>query len=310
MKTILVLTDFSKKAELAKDYALNIAKKVNTDLLLLNVVSVSDTHQALGKFTWRLEELFTLEDKSKKQLREQANILEQKVKAYPTADFQPTINYISKPGNPGQLGEDIKNILERKEIWMIVMGTKGDEYISNFIPGTNAYSVICRATCPVLFIPEQAKIKDISRIALVSDLKDRAPSPLPLMKALKEVFNAEVLLTDVTEENSKSSKVGEFVEVSLNAVDSNRGYSKVLFIETENNNIEENLQRFTLSNRIDLLTIVHCKEDVFRRIFHSGTTKLLTNSNQMALLVFPCKLIQSEYLRTRFQKHRLIPDHE
>lgn len=291
MKTILILTDFSKKAEHAAEYALNLASKVKADILLYNAYTVAETISLKEKIGSMLEEFFFIEDESKKHIKELAHYLNKKTEEINPGDYKPSIKYLCKPGNVGSLGSTLKNILTDKKIWMIVMGAKTDDCLSNFIFGTNAYSVISNTTCPVLFIPIQASIKDLKRIAIATDLQYPELSPLLFLKDFKKAYDLEIILAHVSVDSPvETSGDTGLVEVSMYDVRANIEYPKILYTDIKGKEIHAELQQFSLKSKIDVLGVIHRKEDVFHRLFHSSTTKLLIDSAQLPLLVFPVSM--------------------
>ena len=287
MKTILVFTDFSKKADHAAEYALNLAYKLQADILLYNAFTMENV-TLKQKFTWALEDFFGIEDESKKQLKELAELYKQKVEENTTEKFKPQIKYLSRPGNVGNLGSTLKDIPDAKKIWLIVMGAKTDDCLSNFIFGTNAYSVISEATCPVLFVPREAPVKDLTRIAIATDLKSPELSPLRFLKDFKKAYNLEIILAHVfvNKQRKQYSEAG-LVELELYDVTEDIEYPKVLFQNIHGTDVDEDLKQYALKSKIDIVGVIHRRENVFHRLFHSSTTQLLIDSAQLPLLVFP-----------------------
>ncbi|MEJ6980387.1 universal stress protein [Pedobacter sp. P351] len=291
MKTILLLTDFSKKAEHAAEYTFHLASRVKADILLYHAYTVTETTSLKEKLSSMLEELFSIEDESKKKIKALAHYLNKKTEEINPGDHKPSIKYLCKPGNVGNLGSTVKKILTDKKIWMIAMGAKTDDCLSNFIFGTNAYSVISNTTCPVLFIPIQASIKDLKRIAIATDLQYPELSPLSFLKDFKKAYDLEIVLAHVSVDSPVETSSGTgLVEVCMYDVRANIEYPKIPYTDIKEKEIHAELQQFSLKSEIDVLGVIHRKEDVFQRLFHSSTTKLLIDSAQLPLLVFPVSM--------------------
>ncbi len=290
MKTILVLTDFSKKAFHATEYALNIAAKVKADLLLYHAVNLESGGNPVRSGPYRIEQFFQEEDDSKLILKQLATELKKKLEKLGDDSFRPSINFICRTGEIGNLGAEILDIVEDNKIWMIVMGAKGEECVSNFIFGSNTFSVISKVRCPVLFVPEKAPLKNISKIALATDLKDhRELSAVMFLKDFKDAFNSEVLVTHlVTPETTvPANQDRELVQISRFDYDANQEYPEVSFIDVKGSDLKGDLHDFARRSQVDIVGIIHHKENMFQRIFHSSTTKLLIDSARLPLLVFP-----------------------
>src|SRR5688572_28549999 len=120
MKKILVPTDFSKPAEWALEVATRIAKKDNSQIVLLHIVEqpTSESFNVEAQVSvgegWE-EKLFTLKliERNKLQLEQAAkNVAESGV--FVTCEL--------KLGNPFH---GIKTVITEHEVDLIVMGTSG-----------------------------------------------------------------------------------------------------------------------------------------------------------------------------------------
>jgi hypothetical protein len=74
MKTILVMTDFTVRADNAAQYAVALAQKIEADLLLCNVFFVPTREEDL-QVTWPANEYKTMEVSSEFNLRTLKNKL-------------------------------------------------------------------------------------------------------------------------------------------------------------------------------------------------------------------------------------------
>jgi hypothetical protein len=99
MKTIAVLTDFSRRSEHAAMFALHLAKKINADVLLFNAFQVPVSKNNWGQIDCAFEDYDEIEDCVKKKLSELSRKLENELKgkSYPGAGL-PAINYRCEEG--------------------------------------------------------------------------------------------------------------------------------------------------------------------------------------------------------------------
>jgi nucleotide-binding universal stress UspA family protein len=151
-RKILLPTDFSKNAWRAITYALELYKKDNCDFYILNVFT------ATGNV---IDSLINMEPGS--ELHESAKLDSQNglAKVLDMLAFKEHdnpkhhFNVISTFNN---VVEAIKNVVEEKDIEMIIMGTKGKTASRTKIFGGVAIDVMEKVrNCPVIVVPEQAK---------------------------------------------------------------------------------------------------------------------------------------------------------
>ena len=147
-KRILVPTDFSRNALNAVRYALDLYKDFNCEFYLLNAfqVRVYSIHNMMvpepGDRAYE-----AAKEKSINQFERLEEILE-------LHDTNPKhkIHTISSYNN---LLEAIKTTISKKDIDLVVMGTKGITGSESVVFGTNTVNVMEKITqCPVIAVPE------------------------------------------------------------------------------------------------------------------------------------------------------------
>src|SRR5476651_2914619 len=109
MKTILVMTDFSVRADHAAHYALKLAQKVKANLLLCNVFLGATygpgTAEPLGLYP---DDYRTYEEGSITELAELANRLNRQLNTEPAeGEYRPAIRYACKSGPVADAINDI-----------------------------------------------------------------------------------------------------------------------------------------------------------------------------------------------------------
>ncbi|MFY0714539.1 universal stress protein [Seonamhaeicola sp. NFXS20] len=151
-RKILLPTDFSKNAWHAISYALKLYKKDQCDFYILNVFSAtSNIIDSLINMEPGSELYETAKLDSENGLAKILDMLAFKDNDNPKHHF----NTISTFNN---VVEAIKNIVEEKDIEMIIMGTKGKTASRTRVFGSVAIDVMEKVrNCPVIVVPETAK---------------------------------------------------------------------------------------------------------------------------------------------------------
>lgn len=160
MKTIIVLTDFSKNALIAAEQAALLAGKLNANLLLLYTeggVPVSTSYpdvfykegddsskqhceREMDKIKHHLSRLFSFTDRSQ---------------------YKPMISgMVSQKG----LGAQLVDLMKNGDIEMMVMGAATGIKMKSVLSETAVYSMIQSLGCKVLVFPESGAINVLDRI--------------------------------------------------------------------------------------------------------------------------------------------------
>jgi nucleotide-binding universal stress UspA family protein len=149
---ILLPTDFSKNAWHAIVYALELYKKDTCDFYILNVFSATgNVIDSLINMEPGSELYETAKLDSENGLAKVSDMLVFKDYHNPKHHFK-TISTFNN------VVEAIKNIVEEKDIEMIVMGTKGKTASRTKVFGSVAIDVMEKVrNCPVIVVPETAK---------------------------------------------------------------------------------------------------------------------------------------------------------
>lgn len=154
-KIVLVLTDFSKSAGNAADFALIMAEKFSANVLLFN-----SWFNPIEEFDiCPVENYPILIQKSKEKLDKET----QRLKSIMTENssvFKPTISCIS---GEGTLIENARRLIEEKFIIMICMGGRKQSN-EDYLFGTEINSILNTVQLPVVIVPEI----DLKRIQTIS----------------------------------------------------------------------------------------------------------------------------------------------
>jgi nucleotide-binding universal stress UspA family protein len=163
---VLLPTDFSKNSVRAINYARELYKNEPCDFYLLNVFS------ATGDI---LESLLNMEPGSELYETAKLNSENGLAKVYDMIAMSGSNNpkhrfdVISTFNN---VVEAIKDIVDKKDIEMIIMGTKGETHSRTTAFGSTAIYVMEKVrNCPVLVVPESAKIEMPKEIVFPTDYK-------------------------------------------------------------------------------------------------------------------------------------------
>lgn len=194
MKTILIPTDFSNDANEAAKYAVGFGKYVGAKrIVLLNSFFVSVYESILPSpdfIQLSNEEIVQKQESLLRRLRALKARLESLV-----SEDNITIEYhlSSLP-----LLKAIRQIIEDKDIDLVVIGSAGEDVKEENILGRNTIAIAKTSKVPVIVCPPQTKFTPINKVILACDFK-KVTDTIPLTE-LQNVLNrteAKLLVLNV-----------------------------------------------------------------------------------------------------------------
>jgi nucleotide-binding universal stress UspA family protein len=284
MKTILVLTDFTIRADHAAHYALRLAQDIKANLLLCNVYPEVTVKPASAHTYWSTDNFGQFEEDSKNDLKELAGRLSKQQANTGNTEFKPEIEICSKSG---PLINAINYLVASRSILMAVIAThNADDYLT-FLTGNHAAEILDHANCPVLVVPYQVPFQVFKRIAFATDLT-RHRDVLHTLHNITKCSNPDIFITHVgtaplgtvTEQYILKQLLGE-------DTDHNAACPKLHYTAVQNKNVVAGLNDLAEHADIDLMVLVHRKRNFLKKLFQGSVTKQLANHYPKPMLVFP-----------------------
>lgn len=273
MKRILFPTDFSEAATNAFVHALEFAKIVNAELILLhtfeipvydsqffpeNYASIYSSIE-LAKF-----EMFKDEIPKLRTLAMERN-LEDIVIKHRLMD--------------GDLIYNLKNAIEEDHIDFVIMGTTGDSDWTKFFLGSNTNSVISEIKVPVLCVPVSAKYKKIKTIGFTTRYREKDKNELRKVLTIAKKTNAKVksLYVKTSKSDVSDETVKEWEREFAN--------DNVEFLVLPSDEVKETILDFILYKEVDILTTITHKKSFFASIFETSFSQKITKEVSVPVLV-------------------------
>jgi nucleotide-binding universal stress UspA family protein len=183
----------------------------------------------------------------------------------------------------------IKDTVNRQNIDLIVMGTKGADSIETKLIGSNTLRVIEKAACPVLTIPEKSRFRRFNRIAFAIDYRDSDIESIILLSAFASLFKAEIILVHVAEFFVPSTYENALFDVFVDDVKKNVFYKDISFKIMKGVSKSKTFNEFVEEENIDLIAIVTRKKNIFIKMFNSSFTRKVAYHTHLPLLAFHTK---------------------
>jgi nucleotide-binding universal stress UspA family protein len=197
LKNILFATDFSAASDAAAPIAIQIARRYGAKVYGVHVNRFDDYTAAAPNAWAAIAEAAERENKEDAgRLNEQLQSIEHEVVV-----------------GEGKTWEVISNLIERKEIDLVVVGTRGRTGLGKALLGSVAEEILRQSPCPVLSVgphvnlwsDEYAKMREI---LYATDLAAEYPITAPYAVSLAQENQARLVLLHVIED----AEAGDLVD--------------------------------------------------------------------------------------------------
>lgn len=275
MKKILVPLDFSKTSDNAFVYALELAKHIKGELVLLHTfeLPIVDSQAMPINYTTIYDSLelanFDHFKDTMPKLREMAE--------------QRNLGHIvmSHILMNGDLIYNINKVAQQEAVDYVVMGTNGATgWLDSFF-GTNTGNVISSVSVPILSVPAEAQFEKIENIAFTTRFRKKDIEALIKVLTLAKKFRAKVKCLYV---KTASSDVDESMIKKWQS--HFEDYENLQYFIIPNENVEATIEDFLISQDIDLLAMLTYKRNFFVKLFTNTTTQKLAYHLETPILAF------------------------
>lgn len=272
MKRILVPTDFSEHAEDALKIAAQIAKKTNSEIIILHMlelpgqmndaimggVSIPETMLFMKKANEKLDEI------ADRPYLEGISVTE-------IVKIDKTIHGISQ-------------ISKENDIDLIIMGSHGSSGVQELLIGSNTEKVVRNSDIPVLVIKKDISNFNASTIVFASDFTEESKKPFEKLLNFTEFFDSKIHLVTICTPNSfKPTHVIEkamrdFID-EFNLIN----YSTHIYNDT---NIEKGIINFSNSINADMIGMCTHGRTGFAHFFNGSISEGLVNHAAKPVITF------------------------
>ena len=280
IKKILVPTDFSDNANIALEYSVEIAKKINSTIILYNVYYVPIS--SAGTNTLRnYNQIF--KGHRKQRLIDEITDLKNE---HPDVSFK----YEFDEGDPTL---SIFNRSIKGDIDLIIMGRTGGSVSVRKLFGSTSSDMINRTKVPLIIVPENLKIKFPKEILIASDLtKDKYKSTYSLLSRISHQFKSKVSFVTIVDsiekiDTLKLAKKDLIKYLKKYNIDKKFNETLNSFKIIANQNVKNGLLEHLKYNKYDIIVMMPRHRNFWKKIFSSSTTKKVFNNSEIPVLVLP-----------------------
>lgn len=273
MKTLLVATDYSEASNRALEYAGLLARHIQAKIVLYNAFELPGEPGLLGHVSPHISKLL---DENKLRLQEQANRIAQQFSV--EVSCMSTISYTE---------EEIDRLAKELPADLVVMGMKKEAAAYPYF-GSTTTAIIGKGKYPVLAVPEDALLKDPSRLLFACSYQCLAGNNhLPVLKEIAQAFKAkvEVLHVEKPEEQpvyqarpeAQDTKVLEKLLSGLPHV----------YRDVTEEDVVKGIERSIREYQADMLVMIPHRFGFWDGLFQRGTTRKMAFRTPVPLLCLP-----------------------
>lgn len=278
MKRILLPTDFSENAYNAISYAVQLYKDIKCKFYILHTytpVSIS-----AGRMVDNYSS-FDLQDITKETAERKLKGIEDRLKT----EFNNANHTFITMVSFNTLTSEMVEVVKKKEIDFVIMGTKGATGAKEIFIGSNTMQTIKNLKCPVIAIPSGFKYEKPSEILFPTDYKiHKANKYLSLIKELCENNNNSKLhILNVSQDISLKEKQ----EQTETFLDDFFKETIHLFHNTENQDLVKAIITFKKTYKINFLIMVHNEHNFFENLFFKPVVNQMVYHTNIPFLVIP-----------------------
>lgn len=176
MKTIIVAIDFSKCSVHALDYAIEIANRIKSNILM---VWVDNTKSDETVYTASMSSRKEIAENFDELIDEHAHLLKE--------------GEITYKIRKGKVHHEIANQAKYSDAMLVVAGTHGVAGFEEFWIGSNAYRIVTTSPCPVITIRADYNFKkEIKKIVVPIDSSLETRQKLPFSTKIAKYYNSEI----------------------------------------------------------------------------------------------------------------------
>ncbi|AWK04276.1 universal stress protein UspA [Flavobacterium crocinum] len=263
MKRILVPTDFSEHAEDALKVAAQIAKKSNSEIIILHMLELPhQTNDAiLGGISIPESMLF---------MKKANEMLDQVSEKHYLDGIEVTeIVKMDKPIH------GITQISKEHDVDLIVMGSHGSSGVEELLIGSNTEKVVRNSEIPVLVIKKDISNFNAANVVFASDFSEEAKKPFEKLLNFTKLFNSKIHLVNICTPNSfkpthsAEKAINEFVDqFNIN------NYTTQIYNDT---NIEKGIINFANRINADIIGMCTHGRTGFAHFFNGSISEGLVN---------------------------------
>lgn len=271
-KHILVPVDFSNDSIRALEYAILISNKLKYDIRLIHVKRRNADYDTSFSYS-------DFDEVLKSGIRDN---FENLIKEY-SSQVKGAIDYRIREG---RIYTEVCNQAKYGDASLIVMGTHGVSGFEEKWVGSNAFRIVNNAPCPVVTVRYNFPMRPIKKIVLPIDASVESRQKVPFIAELAQIFNAELHIIDVRDNNRQSTrkKLIEYTKLVRQYLE--RRKVKTIYDSLKGKNLSEVCIEYALMIDADLVSITREQGDKTKLFWVGLYSQQMVNHSPIPIISF------------------------
>jgi nucleotide-binding universal stress UspA family protein len=275
MRTILMLTDLSPKAEHVAVQALHIAAAVKCDVLLSNTYAINEEYLSEDDACWPVETFRRTQADIGQRMQKLFEKLTEKADQIEL--YRPHI-YVHHQF--GEFGSNLGVLTAMFNPFLIIMGARHNEHRSPSRAESEAWIALSHAGLPILFIPETWHFNGIKHITLSSDLNCISEGNQDFIVMLADLFKAKLALVHVTTQEAAPRSTSQLEQLATQ-IPATVNETRLLI----DNDLGMALRAYIRLTDTNLLIMVHRHDKHHGPIWHQSHSAGMLDHLNIPLLI-------------------------
>lgn len=287
-REILIPVDFSDYSLTACEFGFRLAQDMACEVKLLHAFFTPFYPASVpfgDSFTLQATDKDIYQDVKQKTEREMSKLVE-RIKRKVEEGTLPSVGYKTALVE-GLPEEEIISYSKKMRPMAIVMGTRGRNAKELDLIGSVTAEVMEGSRTPIFAIPEGTPMKSISEmksIVFLTNFQEREFKAFEIMMGFLKHYSLKVYLAHI------AKREDVWNEIKLSGIQ--KRFSELYpHLQTEyklidqNEGMEESLEKFVESNKIDMISLSSSRRNIFARMFNPGIARRMLFHSDTPLLV-------------------------
>lgn len=279
MKKIVIPTDFSDNAWDALTYAIRLYDDIPTRFYILNTYEVVATGVNTTIYTGATKKLYNiLKEDSEKELKKIENHLNEYL-----LNDKHEYKMLSIPGTFSSI---VKELVDKEDIDLVVMGTTGASGMKKVFMGSNTVKLIKKiAKCPIIAVPKDFEYREPELISFATDLNKLFISEeLNVLIELLLIHDLDLEILHVKKEKALSETQKQNIDLIKNLFNSgNVNYKGIDFEKS----VSKTINNYTENNQVDIVCLARYEHNFLEWLTHKRVIKKVGFHTQVPLMTIP-----------------------
>ena len=285
MKKILVLTDLTEGSGQATEAAVMLSAKLHANLILFNTFISQPALSEYGSNPWYTEEILW-ENEAKERLVALKDDALQLVEG-----LAPEVHHASIESRQGigNLGLQVEDLIDKENVEIVVMGARTGSAWDHILMGSDTISVISHADRPVLVVPADHRLKQLTKVTIATDLDDPDLTAVHYLTRIGRLFDFAIEIVHVKIWGETSKEESRYNAFKKHVAKFN--YPHISHLEVSGKELSSRLNGLCKAGGSDLLVLVHNKHSLLDRILNKSHAKSLLEKQELPVMIIPSALV-------------------